>query len=201
MRDVLTGFKNIGTEIANLESAGEIERFIFAYEESCGYLAGPYVRDKDAVVTAMLVAEMAAYYKKAGKTLVDVMDDIYKRFGYFCNRVTNTMFAGADGMKQMGNIMDALFAAPPKTLSDYTVAACCDYRSGVCVKGGQRFPTGLPQSDVLSLTLEGGNVVVIRPSGTEPKLKTYYIVKGDTMAQAEAICEALTNAVHKLLGF
>ncbi|HWP52192.1 MAG TPA: phospho-sugar mutase, partial [Clostridia bacterium] len=176
VRDVLTGFKNIGTEIANLEAAGEIERFIFAYEESCGYLAGPYVRDKDAVVTAMLVAEMAAYYKKAGKTLVDVMNDIYKRFGYFYNHVTNTMFAGADGMKQMGEIMDALFAAPPKSLADYAVAACCDYRSGVCVKGGERFPTGLPQSDVLSLTLADGNVVVIRPSGTEPKLKTYYIV-------------------------
>ncbi len=201
VRDVLTGFKNIGTEIANLEAAGEIERFIFAYEESCGYLAGPYVRDKDAIVTTMLVAEMAAYYKKAGKTLIDVMADIYKRFGYFCNRVTNTVFPGADGMKQMTEIMDKLFAAPPAALAEYKVAACCDYRAGVCVKGGQRFPTGLPQSDVLSMTLEDGNVVVIRPSGTEPKLKTYYIVRGETMPQAEAICDVLTAAVHKLLGF
>lgn len=201
VRDVLTGFKNIGAEIANLEAAGELDRFIFAYEESCGYLAGPYVRDKDAVVTTMLVAEMAAYYKKAGKTLVDVLEDIYKRFGYFCNRVTNSMFTGADGMKQMTEIMDKLFAAPPAALAKYKVATCCDYRAGVCVKGGQRFPTGLPHSDVLSLTLEDGNVVVIRPSGTEPKLKTYYIVRGETMAQAEAICETLTQAVHKLLGF
>lgn len=201
VRDVLTGFKNIGTEIANLEAAGEIGRFIFAYEESCGYLAGPYVRDKDAIVTTMLVAEMAAYYKKAGKTLIDVMEDIHKRFGYFCNRVTNTVFPGADGMKQMTEIMDKLFAAPPAILAEYKVASCCDYRAGVCVKGGQRFPTGLPHSDVLSMTLEDGNVVVIRPSGTEPKLKTYYIVKGETMPQAEAICDVLTTAVHKLLGF
>ncbi len=201
VRDVLTGFKNIGTEIASIEAAGELDRFIFAYEESCGYLAGPYVRDKDAVVTAMLVAEMAAYYKKSGKTLIDVMADIYRRFGYFCNHVTNTVFPGADGMKQMTAIMDALFAAPPTALAGYSVATCCDYRAGICVRGGQPFPTGLPQSDVLSLTLEDGNVVVIRPSGTEPKLKTYYIVRGDTMAQAQAVCEALVSAVHKLLGF
>ncbi len=201
VRDVLTGFKNIGTEIAALEAAGEIERFIFAYEESCGYLAGPYVRDKDAVVTAMLVAEMAAYYKKAGKTLIDVLEDIYKRFGYFCNHVTNTVFPGADGMKKMAEIMDTLFAAPPKVLAGYNVASCCDYRAGICVRGGQPFPTGLPQSDVLSLTLEDGNVVVIRPSGTEPKLKTYYIVRGETMAQAQSVCDTLVSAVHKLLGF
>lgn len=201
VRDVLTGFKNIGTEIANLEAAGELSRLIFAYEESCGYLAGPYVRDKDAIVTTMLVAEMAAYYKKAGKTLIDVMEDIHKRFGYFCNHVTNTMFPGADGMKKMTEIMDKLFAAPPKVLAGYNVATCCDYRSGICVKGGQHFPTGLPTSDVLSLTLEDGNVVVIRPSGTEPKLKTYYIVKSQTMAQAKEICDVLAAAVYKLLGF
>ncbi len=200
VHDVLTGFKNVGTEIAKLEAAGEVDRFIFAYEESCGYLAGPYVRDKDAVVTAMLVAEMAAYYKKAGKTLIDVLEDIYKRFGYFCNHVTNTVFPGADGMKQMAEIMDTLFAAPPKTLAGYNVAVCCDYRSGVCVRGGQPFPTGQPQSDVLSLTLEDGNVVVIRPSGTEPKLKTYYIVRGDTMAQAQTVCQTLVKAVYQLLG-
>ena len=199
VRDVLTGFKHIGGAMTELEKAGEIERLVFAYEESCGYLAGPYIRDKDAVVTAMLVCEMAAYYKKQGKTLIDVMEGIYKRFGYFCNHVTNTAFPGADGMRKMTEIMNALFTAPPENLAGYKVAQYCDYREGVCVRQGERFPIGLPQSDVLSLTLEDGNVVVIRPSGTEPKLKTYYMVKRDSMAQAKADCEALVDAVMDLL--
>lgn len=200
VRNVLTGFKYIGEQIAALEAAGEVSRFVFGFEESCGYLAGPYVRDKDAVVASMLVAEMTAYHKKAGKTLIDVLNGIYERFGYFCNHVTNTAFSGSDGMKKMKQIMDSLFANPPVTLGNHKVVKYCDYRAGVCVKNHEKQPIGLPSSDVLSLTLENGGTVVIRPSGTEPKLKVYYMIKGSSMQHSSELCNELCSAVSSLLG-
>ena len=200
MVNVLTGFKYIGDQIARLESKGEVKRFIFGFEESCGYLAGPYVRDKDAVVAAMLVAEMASYHKLSGRTLLDALDAIYEKFGCFYNHVTSTAFAGSDGMKKMAALMDGLFAAPPKALGAHPVAGYCDYRAGIRVKGEAREPIGLPASDVLSLSLENGATVVIRPSGTEPKLKVYYMVKGSCADAAKALCGELRDGVEKLLG-
>ena len=200
MINVLTGFKYIGDQIARLEEKGEDGRFVFGFEESCGYLAGSYVRDKDAVAAAMLVAEMASWHKQAGRTLLDALDSIYCTFGCFYNHVTSTAFAGADGMKQMAALMDRLFADPPTALGPYPVRSCSDYRAGIRTTGERREPIGLPASDVLSLTLENGATVVIRPSGTEPKLKVYYMVKGDCADSAKALCGALQREVAALLG-
>lgn len=200
MLDVLTGFKYIGEQIGRLEQAGERERFVFAFEESCGYLPGTFVRDKDAVSTALLVAEMAAWNKARGRTLLDALEDIYRRFGYFYNHVSNTAFTGADGMKKMAGIMDALFASPPADLGGEPVAEYRDLRASVAVRGGCRRPVGLPPSDVLLLMLENGATVVIRPSGTEPKLKVYYMVKGPSMEEARRLADRLAVAVEGLLG-
>lgn len=197
--NVLTGFKYIGEQIALLEEHNEADRFVLGFEESCGYLPAGYVRDKDAVVAAMLVCEMAAYYKLAGKTLPQVLEDIYHRYGAYHNHVTSTLFAGSDGMKQMAAIMDRLFAAPPTALGGDAVVRTCNYRDRICNAGGKTTPITLPPSEILSLSTEKGDTVVIRPSGTEPKLKVYYMVRGESMAQARQRCDALGQAVTALL--
>lgn len=200
MKNVLTGFKYIGDQIALLEKAGEKERFIYGFEESCGYLPGSYIREKDGVSAAMLVAEMAAVYKKQGKTLADAIDDIYKKFGYYYNYVTSTTFPGSQGMKQMADLMDKLFADPPKSFGKYKVDGYCDYRAGVSHIGGKTAPTGLPSSPVLSLEIEGAGTVIVRPSGTEPKLKVYYMVKGEDKAAAVKLQAELEKEVRACLG-
>ncbi len=200
VRDVLTGFKYIGDQIFRLEKQGEADRYIFGFEQSCGYLAGSYIREKDAVASAMLIAEMAAAYKSRGKTLYDAMQDVYNKYGYYHNGEDNFTFAGADGMKKMGGIMDALFAAPPAEFAGQKVAVCCDYRFGIKTEGGNTERIDLPSSDVLSLKLESGDSVIVRPSGTEPKLKVYYMVKGENRDKALDTTEILKVEARKLLG-
>ena len=181
LRRTLTGFKFIGEQIGLLEQAGRAERFIFGFEESYGYLSGSHVRDKDGVNAAMLCCEMAAWYRSQGLTLGQAMDRLYGRFGCYENRLQSVALPGADGMERMGRIMAGLRAAPPKQLGGETVEQITDYRQGA---------EGLPPSDVLALSTARGRVIV-RPSGTEPKLKLYFSARGGCMDDARQLCAAL----------
>ncbi|MGP1348342.1 MAG: phospho-sugar mutase [Stomatobaculum sp.] len=191
LRNVLTGFKWIGDQIAQLESAGETERFIFGFEESYGYLAGPYVRDKDAVVGSMLICEMAAYYRSIGSSLKQRMEEIYAQYGRYLNQVDSYEFPGLSGMEKMAGIMEGLRRNPPQDFAGKKVVKCMDYE-----KTGE---TGLPRADVLIYTLEDGATAVVRPSGTEPKIKTYFTTRGRDLAEAKAEKDALAEALRPLL--
>ena len=190
MRNVLTGFKWIGDQIARLENAGEVERFILGFEESYGYLAGPYVRDKDAVVASMLICEMAAYYRSIGSSVKERLEAIYNQYGRYLNKVDSFEFPGLSGMDKMAGIMTALRNAPPAEIGGYKVVKVVDYK--------KTEETGLPGANVLVYTLEGGATVIVRPSGTEPKIKTYFTTLGKDLAQAEAQKNVLADALKPL---
>ena len=189
-KNLLTGFKYIGELITNLEAQGRVGDFIMGFEESYGYLAGTHARDKDAVVGSMLICEMAAYYKSQGKTLLEVMDDIYKEFGYYCNTVKSYEFDGAAGMKKMKKIMDDLRVNPPKDLAGAEITYTADYETGVekDLENGTEKETGLPKSNVLAYKAKGGSGLIVRPSGTEPKIKAYITAIGadESAAQEKA---------------
>ncbi len=201
MIDVLTGFKFIGEQIKLLEDKGEEDRYLFGFEESYGYLSGTYVRDKDAVVASMLVLEMVSYYKMQGKTLLDVLSEIYEKFGVFKADLKSFAFEGASGMKTMKDKMEFLRNNPPKTLGGKDVLALSDYLLGQTVKkNGETEKITLPKSDVLSYTLEGNNSVIIRPSGTEPKIKLYFASSGKNSSEADEILVKLAADFTKHLG-
>ena len=185
LRRVLTGFKFIGEQIGLLEQAGTPERFVFGFEESYGYLSGTHVRDKDGVNASMLCCEMAAWYREQGLTLAQAMDALYEKYGCFHNRLGSFTYEGADGMAKMQTIMDTLRAAPPKTLAGEPVTEVTDYRRGV---------RGLPGSNVLEFRSERHKVLV-RPSGTEPKIKVYLSSRARTMAEAEKETESLLAGI------
>lgn len=189
-KNLLTGFKYIGELITNLEAQGRVGDFIMGFEESYGYLAGTHARDKDAVVGSMLICEMAAYYKSQGKPLLEVMDDIYKEFGYYCNTVKSYEFDGAAGMKKMKKIMDDLRVNPPKDLAGAEITYTADYETGVekDLEYGTEKETGLPKSNVLAYKAKGGSGLIVRPSGTEPKIKAYITAIGadESAAQEKA---------------
>ena len=191
MRNVLTGFKWIGDQIARLEAAGQVDRFIFGFEESYGYLAGPYVRDKDAIIGSMLICEMAAYYRSIGSSIKERLEEIYAKFGRYLNKVDSFEFPGLSGMEKMAGIMDGLRRNPPAEIGGYKVASVTDYQDTE--------KTGLPKANVLIYTLEGGATVVVRPSGTEPKIKTYFTTLGKDLAQAQAQKDRLAAALKPLL--
>ena len=191
MRSVLTGFKWIGDQIANLEIAGEVDRFIFGFEESYGYLAGPYVRDKDAIIGSMLICEMAAYYRSIGSSIKERLEGIYQKFGRYLNKVDSFEFPGLSGMDKMAGIMDSLRKNPPAEIGGYKVETVTDYL--------QPEKTGLPAANVLIYALEGGATVVVRPSGTEPKIKTYFTTLGKDLQEAEAQKEKLAQALKPIL--
>ena len=191
MRNVLTGFKWIGDQIARLEAAGEVDRFIFGFEESYGYLAGPYVRDKDAIIGSMLICEMAAYYRSIGSSIKERLEEIYAKFGRYLNKVDSFEFPGLSGMEKMAGIMDGLRKNPPAEIGGYKVASVTDYQD--------TDKTGLPKANVLIYALEGGATVVVRPSGTEPKIKTYFTTLGKDLAQAQAQKDRLAAALKPLL--
>ncbi len=198
--ELLPGFKFIGEEIGALEKAGEAGRFILGFEESYGYLAGSYVRDKDAVGAAMTAVEMAAYYKSKGKTLADAIDDLYGRFGYYVDRVESFGFSGSDGMRKMNEIMDALIASPPKMIGESRVSIFSDYRTGIRYTPDGRKEINLPSSNMVSFLLEGGARVLVRPSGTEPKLKVYYSANGTSMAEAKGVYQKLSGEIGRTIG-
>ena len=191
MRNVLTGFKWIGDQIAQLEAAGQVDRFIFGFEESYGYLAGPYVRDKDAIIGSMLICEMAAYYRSIGSSIKERLEAIYAKFGRYLNKVDSYEFPGLSGMEKMSGIMDSLRKNPPAEIGGYNVVSVTDYQNSE--------KTGLPKANVLIYALEGGATVVVRPSGTEPKIKTYFTTLGKDLTQAEAQKEQLAGALKPLL--
>ena len=191
MRNVLTGFKWIGDQIARLEAAGQVDRFIFGFEESYGYLAGPYVRDKDAIIGSMLICEMAAYYRSIGSSIKERLEEIYAKFGRYLNKVDSFEFPGLSGMEKMAGIMDGLRKNPPAEIGGYKVASVTDYQDTE--------KTGLPKANVLIYALEGGATVVVRPSGTEPKIKTYFATLGKDLAQAQAQKDRLAAALKPLL--
>ncbi len=191
MRNVLTGFKWIGDQIARLEAAGQVDRFIFGFEESYGYLAGPYVRDKDAIIGSMLICEMAAYYRSIGSSIKERLEEIYAKFGRYLNKVDSFEFPGLSGMEKMAGIMDGLRKNPPAEIGGYKVTSVTDYQDTE--------KTGLPKANVLIYALEGGATVVVRPSGTEPKIKTYFTTLGKDLAQAQAQKDRLAAALKPLL--
>ena len=191
MRNVLTGFKWIGDQIAQLEAAGQVDRFIFGFEESYGYLAGPYVRDKDAIIGSMLICEMAAYYRSIGSSIKERLEEIYAKFGRYLNKVDSFEFPGLSGMEKMAGIMDGLRKNPPAEIGGYKVTSVTDYQDTE--------KTGLPKANVLIYALEGGATVVVRPSGTEPKIKTYFTTLGKDLAQAQAQKDRLAAALKPLL--
>ena len=191
LRNVLTGFKWIGDQIARLEAAGEVDRFIFGFEESYGYLAGPYVRDKDAVIASMLICEMAAYYRSIGSSLKQRMEEIYAQYGRYLNKVDSFEFPGLTGMDKMAGIMQGLRDNPPVEFAGYKVVRVTDYKKPE--------ETGLPAANVLIYALEGGATVVVRPSGTEPKIKTYFTTLGKDLAEAQAQKDALAAAIAPIL--
>ena len=191
MRSVLTGFKWIGDQIANLEADGEVDRFIFGFEESYGYLAGPYVRDKDAIIGSMLICEMAAYYRSIGSSIKQRLEEIYAQYGRYLNKVDSYEFPGLTGMDKMASIMQKLRDNPPTEFAGLKVVKTVDYKKPE--------ETGLPAANVLIYTLEGGATVVVRPSGTEPKIKTYFTTLGKDLAEAEAQKEALAAALKPVL--
>ena len=191
MRNVLTGFKWIGDQIARLEAAGQVDRFIFGFEESYGYLAGPYVRDKDAIIGSMLICEMAAYYRSIGSSIKERLEEIYAKFGRYLNKVDSFEFPGLSGMEKMAGIMDGLRKNSPAEIGGYKVTSVTDYQDTE--------KTGLPKANVLIYALEGGATVVVRPSGTEPKIKTYFTTLGKDLAQAQAQKDRLAAALKPLL--
>ena len=191
LRNVLTGFKWIGAQIAQLEAAGEVDRFIFGFEESYGYLAGPYVRDKDAVIASMLICEMAAYYRSIGSSLKQRMEEIYAQYGRYLSKTDSFEFPGLTGMDKMAGIMEELRTNPLQTIGEYKVVNAIDYMKSE--------ETGLPAANVLVYNLEGGAQVIIRPSGTEPKIKAYYTTLGKDLAEAQAQKDALAAAVEPIL--
>ncbi len=200
--DLLTGFKYIGELIEQLMDKNEGERYEIGLEESYGYLTGTHARDKDAVNASMIIIEMAAYYKTQGKTLVDVMNSLYEKHGMYLNSLLNFGFEGADGMKKMTAMMDTLRLNPPKEIGGIKVITVADYltsKSTDTVTGDVTDIT-LPSSNVLSYSLEDANKVVIRPSGTEPKIKIYITAHADTRANADNLTEIIGESIKKIAG-
>ena len=191
LRHVLTGFKWIGDQILHLEEKGEEERFIFGFEESYGYLSGSYVRDKDAVVGSMLICEMAAYYRSIGSSIKQRLEEIYKQYGRYLNKVDSFEFPGLSGMDKMAGIMEKLRKEPPAEFAGRKVVKALDYNKPE--------ETGLPKANVLIYSLDDGSTVVVRPSGTEPKIKTYFTTLGKDLAEAEKAKNELAEAVKPIL--
>ena len=189
MKAVLTGFKYIGGEILKLEEIGEEARYIFGFEESCGYLKGTYARDKDAVVASILVCEMAASLKKEGKTILDALDALYEQYGYYLAHVQSIELTGADAMEKASAMMSNLRQAVPATIGGAKVTAVRDYRSSIDkdIATGKEVAIDLPKSNVLEFILGNSGSVIARPSGTEPKVKFYYTAVAGNKNEAEEL--------------
>jgi phosphoglucomutase len=198
--EVLTGFKFIGEKIKEFEDSGE-HSFIFGFEESYGYLAGTYARDKDAVFGAMLIAEMAAWYKQKGMNLYDALAALYEKYGYFDEKTVSVNMQGLDALDRMKAIMKNLRENAPTEIDGVKVTAYRDYLTDTrtILATGEKQSTGLPKSDVLFYEFEDGNFVVVRPSGTEPKVKLYILVKGKNAAQTKMYIDKYADAFGKLM--
>ena len=204
MKEVLTGFKFIGEKIKEAEESGK-GTYVFGFEESYGYLAGTYARDKDAVVASMLIAEMALYYQEKGLSLYDQLLNIYKKYGYYKEEVVSITMEGIEGLDKIKSIMDNIRKNPPTIFGGKNVLAVRDYKTSVRtdVKTGETEKITLPESNVIYLELEDGNNFIIRPSGTEPKIKLYCLLCGKDAAETEALAlkvrEDITNRIKYIL--
>ena len=201
--EVLTGFKFIGEQIGWLEEKGEEDRYLFGFEESYGYLAGTYVRDKDAVVASMLICEMAAFYKTKGISLLTARENLYKKYGVYYHSQKSFTCEGASGMQKMAELMTMLRENSPKEIGGLKVLTIDDYISSQSLDTttGEKSALTLPKSEVLTFKLENNATVIIRPSGTEPKIKAYYTAIGETTAIAQETGEKLENSFKSILGF
>lgn len=199
MKSVLTGFKYIGGEILELEQKGEQDKFIFGFEESCGYLKGTYARDKDAVVASMLVCELAAALKKDGKSILDALNDLYDTYGYYLAYVQNIELTGADAMEKAANMMAELRNSVPEAIGGARVTAVRDYRTSISknVETGEETQILLPKSNVLEFILGNEGSVIARPSGTEPKVKFYYTAVAPSKEEASAKLDAMIKQMSK----
>lgn len=193
MINVLTGFKYIGEQITLLQQKGEEERFLLGFEESYGYVTGGHVRDKDAVNGSMIICEMAEYYKKQGKTLIDALEDIFAKFGVYAAKVKGYTFEGTDGMEKMANIMKNLRENPPKEFAGYQVLSSADYQVSkkIDLVTGKENAIELPSANVLEYNLENNLKVIVRPSGTEPKIKVYLTIVTNDHEQIDTIAHKL----------
>ena len=186
--ETLTGFKFIGDKMNEFDKKGN-GKFVIGYEESYGYLVGDHARDKDAVVASMLICEMACYYKNQGKTLVDVMDDIYNKYGYFLDKLDSYPLKGIDGVEKIQAIMKEMREKGASLMPN--IAVVNDYTVGI---------DDLPKADVLKFVFEDSSWIAIRPSGTEPKIKVYYSVKGENKADAEKVLETRRAVINEIIG-
>jgi phosphoglucomutase len=202
LREVLTGFKFIGEQIGLLEKDNQEDRYIFGFEESYGYLAGSYVRDKDAVVASMLICEMASYYKSKGITMLQARENLYNKYGVYHHSQESFQFEGISGMQKMAEIMKSLRENVPTEIGGLKVTTFEDYTTSQSknTATGEITTLTLPKSDVLVFKLTDGASVVIRPSGTEPKIKAYYTTIADTKDEALALKETISNSFKKILG-
>ncbi len=198
--DTLTGFKYIAELMQKFEDAGDYS-FLFGYEESYGYLSGTFVRDKDAVIASMLICEMAAYYKRKGKTLLDVLNDIYSEHGYYIDDTVSLSFAGVTGLNKMKSIMESFRENKINTLAGQSIPFVFDYKMGIALNliDGSTERLNYPKSDVLKFSFENGSWFVLRPSGTEPKLKVYFSIKGENKAESIKILESAKKEVLNLI--
>ena len=199
MRAVLTGFKYIGGEILQLEEKGEESKFIFGFEESCGYLKGTYARDKDAVVASMLVCELAAALKLEGKTILDALNELYATYGYYLAKVQSIELTGADAMKKAAQMMTDLRSAVPEAIGGAKVTVVRDYRSSIAkdLTNGAETNIPLPKSNVLEFALGNSGSVIARPSGTEPKVKFYYTAVAEDKDSAQALLFRMMEQMAK----
>lgn len=199
MRAVLTGFKYIGGEILELEENGQENRFLFGFEESCGYLKGTYARDKDAVVASMLVCEVAAQLKTEGRTILDAMRDIYATYGYYLAHVQSVELTGSDAMEKAASMMVKLREAIPASIGGAPVTAVRDYHTSIAkdLRTGTETTIALPRSNVLEFILGEKGSVIVRPSGTEPKVKFYYTAVGENEEDARKLLEAMMEQMSK----
>ncbi len=200
MKEVLTGFKFIGEKIKESERTG-VGTYLFGFEESYGYLKGTYARDKDAVVATMLIAEMTLYYREKGITLSEQMENIYKKYGYYVEYVESVVMEGMDGSAKISGIMDNLRKNTPQSVAGKKVVAVRDYEISVRteLESGKTEEILLPKSNVIYLELEDGNNFVVRPSGTEPKIKLYCLMRGDSKTEAEALVEAVKADIKNIV--
>lgn len=199
--DVLTGFKYVGEFIANLEKTGDEHRFIMGFEEAYGYLIGTHARDKDGVSASLMVCEMAAYYKEKGMTLVDALNEIYKEFGYYTDDLYNLPYEGASGMVKMQQIMSETRSNPPAELAGMPVLKVYDYSTSTVTDtvSGAVEAINLPQSNILAYALPDGNFAIVRPSGTEPKIKIYITGCGKSKAESKEVAKKIGDDMKALL--
>ena len=198
--EVLTGFKYIGQQILGFETSGK-GTYLFGFEESYGCLIGTHARDKDAIVATMALCEAAAYYKTQGKTLWDAMVDMYEKYGYYKDDVKSISLSGIEGLAKIQSIMETLRSNPPKEIAGLKVMSARDYKKDeiVDIQTGEVKPTGLPSSNVLYYDLTDDAWLCVRPSGTEPKIKFYYGIKGTSMEDADAKSAEVSKALDALI--